>query len=361
MSVATKTLPNENTQNATAYKAAIDATAAVFDRLAGAFAPHAQSTPNMTVRVDAGHLFDPRARTLTEVAAQSTATIAAPSANPRKDIVYIDSRNGTVGVATGTEAASPADPAIPVWGLPVARVTLATSTTVIANSIIDDIRNLGGLGQRQGAALDVGAGPDQLVTGAMLGSAASRDAVDTAAASYGAADAGKAVTLDANGRLPSPIRAAVVQVKQAKKTDTSSIAASTSWADVPGISYAFTPGNASNHVLVKPVVNYSCDAADAPQFRLVRGSTAIGVGDAAGSRTQVTAGMFIIGPNGVQAGQVVAEWLDEAPGAGPFTYKLQCRFASSTGNIYINRTVNDSNAAADFRAVSTLTLMEVTP
>jgi microcystin-dependent protein len=154
MTVSTFVQPNYNTQSGTAYPLNIDAAFAALLRLAGAFAPHEQAAPNMTVRLDAGHIFN--GTTLAEVAAQSTAAITAPAANPRKDIVYVDRSTGAVGVAAGAEAASPVDPAIPAGKVPVARVNLATSTTVIANSIIDDIRNLSLLGLASGAVTTVG-------------------------------------------------------------------------------------------------------------------------------------------------------------------------------------------------------------
>ncbi len=162
MTVSTFVQPNYTTQSGTAYPLNIDAAFAAFLRLAGAFAAHEQSSPNMTVRVDAGHIFA-GGSALTEVAAQSTATIAAPTANPRKDIVHVDRATGVVGVATGAEAASPADPAIPAGKAPIARVTLATSTTVIANSIIDDIRGLNLLGLGTAAVKNAAAGSGDLL------------------------------------------------------------------------------------------------------------------------------------------------------------------------------------------------------
>lgn len=113
---------------------------AVAARIVGAFAPHAQTTPDMTVALDVGALFD--GTTLTEVPAQSTATMAAPTANPRIDRVVVDSATGAVSVITGTEAATPAAPAIPYGKLPVARVALDPITTVITNDLITDERVL---------------------------------------------------------------------------------------------------------------------------------------------------------------------------------------------------------------------------
>lgn len=138
MTVNTFLQPDAATQNGAAYKGAIDASIAAMARTAAAFAPHAQSTPVMTVRLDAGVLWDGATRT--EVAAQDTGTITAPAANPRSDIVYIDAGDGTVGVATGSEAAEPADPALSANQVPVARINLTVGMTEITNADLDDLR-----------------------------------------------------------------------------------------------------------------------------------------------------------------------------------------------------------------------------
>ena len=72
--------------------AKIDGNFAVLTRLGDAFAPHAQSTPDMTVRLDAGHVFD--GVTLTEVAAQSTGTITAPASDSRIDRIVVNRLTG---------------------------------------------------------------------------------------------------------------------------------------------------------------------------------------------------------------------------------------------------------------------------
>ena len=139
MSTATYTDPNFTSQGGTQYKTNIDGAFSVLKRLAAAFAPHQKSTPDMTVAVDAG-VVPTIAGVPTEVAAQNTATITAPSVDPRKDIVYIDALTGTVGVATGTEGASPADPSLPEGKVPIARINLTTSMTEITNVDLDDLR-----------------------------------------------------------------------------------------------------------------------------------------------------------------------------------------------------------------------------
>ncbi len=145
---ATPTLPNFTNQTASVYKANIDAGLAVADRLAWAFAPHQQDqgspAPDMTVRLEAGAIFD--GATLTEVAAQSTSILAAPTTDPRIDRIVIDRASGAVSVVTGSEATSPTAPAITAGKAPIAQVLLATSTTEIVDSDITDERALDLLG-----------------------------------------------------------------------------------------------------------------------------------------------------------------------------------------------------------------------
>lgn len=156
MAVATYLQPNYNTQTGTDYPLTIDGDFSVNARIAAQFAPHEQASPNMTVRVDAGHIYNALTNTLTEVSGQNTGTITAPVGNPRYDIVYIDRISGSVGVATGTPAASPAYPAIPAGKVPVAAVLLQTSSTTITNSMITDIRDLNSLGIGDTAFYQVG-------------------------------------------------------------------------------------------------------------------------------------------------------------------------------------------------------------
>jgi hypothetical protein len=131
------------TQDSTTYKSAIDGNGGVLARLAAAFAPHAQATPNMTVAVDAGALLS--WGNVVPVAAQSTAIIAAPVANPRIDRVVIDAGNGVIATVTGTESATPAAPPIPAGFLPIAQVSMQPGVTGITNAMITDERITGNL------------------------------------------------------------------------------------------------------------------------------------------------------------------------------------------------------------------------
>lgn len=138
MSVATFVQTNYTTQDASTYKNSIDSDISVTSRIGALFACHQQSSPNMTVRVDAGAVVN--GITLTEVAAQSTGTITAPASNSRIDRVVADSLTGVVSVITGVSGSSPAIPSLTAGKIPLARVLLTSSSTTITNSMIADER-----------------------------------------------------------------------------------------------------------------------------------------------------------------------------------------------------------------------------
>lgn len=123
-----------------------DPVAGTIDTTGDYFKPTESSPQAMTIELGSGTIFGISAKTLTVVAAQTSALMLAPTTNPRNDIIYVDRITGVDGTATGTEAVSPTDPAIPNDKLPVARVRLTVGMTEIATSDIDDIREINLLG-----------------------------------------------------------------------------------------------------------------------------------------------------------------------------------------------------------------------
>jgi|GEM_PF-2599765 len=163
-------LPNITLQEPALWKSMLDYFAALAARQSLIYAPHEQDTPNMTVRLEPGCI-----PPSVEVAAQSTETIVPPTTHPRIDLVIIDNSSGAVDVVMGTEAVSPVAPDLPTGKSRIAEIALATSTTVITNSLITDRRALGLLGFGEAALLDLGtttgtvcAGDDARVTNAIL-------------------------------------------------------------------------------------------------------------------------------------------------------------------------------------------------
>lgn len=104
------------------------------------FDPHEASTPDMTVVVSAGRIQN--GVTLTEVAEQTTATITAPTTNPRIDRVVIDNVTGVVSIIAGSEAASPVAPAVTLGKIAIAQILLQTSSTEITSDMITDERGM---------------------------------------------------------------------------------------------------------------------------------------------------------------------------------------------------------------------------
>jgi hypothetical protein len=82
----------------------------------------------------------------------------------------------------------------------------------------------------------------------------------------------------------------VVQVKSATKTDTFTTS-STSYVDVTGLTVSITPTSASNKVFVLvSTTGAGTNGTNIAYLQLVRDSTAIALGDAAGVRAVATSG-----------------------------------------------------------------------
>ena len=137
MAVSTPIVPDFTADSATVYKTKIDDNANVDKRVSWAFAPHQQTVADMTVRLEAGQLFD--GTDLVEVAAQTTVAVVAPTV-ARIDRVVIDSITGAVSIITGTDQASPPVPALTSGVFPICQISLLVSQTSIVNADITDER-----------------------------------------------------------------------------------------------------------------------------------------------------------------------------------------------------------------------------
>ena len=155
-----------------------------------------------------------------------------------------------------------------------------------------------------------------------------------------------------------PIASAVAQLKSTTKTDTFTTT-STTFTDVTGLSVSITPTSASNKILVFGMITgQGTNGTNSIQFRLMRDSTAIGIGDAAGSRTQATGQLSSLSIAAALGGPF--NFLDTPATTSATTYKLQIR-ANAAGTVYINRTEQDADSDSRERSISTITVMEVAP
>jgi hypothetical protein len=166
----------------------------------------------------------------------------------------------------------------------------------------------------------------------------------------------------------SAVGGKILQVVSTTKTDTFSTSLSAgSFASVTGLSATITPTSSSSKILIFASVN-AASTADGSQansvWRLTRGGTAIGVGDAAGSRQQLTSAHVVFGiDNTSQQSRTSAEFLDSPATTSATTYAIQLANSVGSGTtqtVYVNRSEGDADTAnTGGRPVSSITLMEV--
>jgi hypothetical protein len=147
----------------------------------------------------------------------------------------------------------------------------------------------------------------------------------------------------------------VGQVVSTAKTDTFSSSA-TSFTDITGLSVSITPIAATSKVLVLVSFQGALSGDISGHYRLMRDSTAIFIGDAAGSRTRSTNYEYT-GTSGYQIGTFSPIFLDSPATTSATTYKMQ-GFVN-TGTFYINRGAGDSDNANNDRVAASITVMEI--
>ena len=162
-------------------------------------------------------------------------------------------------------------------------------------------------------------------------------------------------TANVSSNLPA---GSVLQVVSATKTDTASFTSST-FSDVTGLSVSITPSSSSNKILILVNVNGSWqNGITKIGGRLMRDSTAIAIGDAAGSRTRLTSELYF-GVNGDTFLPMSMNYLDSPSTTSATTYKWQANSMDNAGTVYINKAYVDSDATYVGRGVSSITVMEI--
>ena len=146
----------------------------------------------------------------------------------------------------------------------------------------------------------------------------------------------------------------VLQVVSVTKVDSFTMA-STTYADVTGLTASITPSATSSKILVlcKVAVNMRANATAITQ--IVRGATIIGGGTAAGSRPSATSSTLVNALFGTA--DQGTNFLDSPASVSSQTYKIQARVTA--GTLGINTTGDDSDDPGNPRTSSTITLMEI--
>ena len=176
--------------------------------------------------------------------------------------------------------------------------------------------------------------------------------------------ANKILQTDGSGNLSWVDQGAsgkIGQVLGMTKTDTTSLA-STSFADISGMTIAITPTKTSSKILL--AVNLSIGAYTVGSAGKIQrdigggGYSDLLIGDAASSRTRctwhfraATGGVYTVDPFN-------CTFLDSPSTTSATTYKIQ--WAATGGNtIYLNRSWDDTDSANYPRSASSMTVMEV--
>ena len=147
----------------------------------------------------------------------------------------------------------------------------------------------------------------------------------------------------------------VLQVVSATKTDTATTS-STTYGDITGLSVSITPSSASSKIYVVFSVSAGNSNGSA-NYRLVRNTTALAIGDASGSRTQSTISSQAGTTNRMEG--LGSNYLDSPSTTSATTYKVQWRVQNSGTNIYLNRSSSDADNESHPRGSSTITVMEI--
>lgn len=157
----------------------------------------------------------------------------------------------------------------------------------------------------------------------------------------------------------------ILQVYQAVKTDTF-VSASTSWADITGLSITLTPQSSGSRFLLisdlalGPAAGPSSYGSYAQRFTK-NGSVITGyIGDAAGTRPRAMAVAYPGDGGGAGANFGITKlYVDSPATTSSITYAIQVA-GSTTSPGYVNRSFSDRDAGTyDARLASSFTVLEI--
>lgn len=167
-----------------------------------------------------------------------------------------------------------------------------------------------------------------------------------------------------NGRPILNSSGGILQVIQTVKTDTFAATFGAVWGDIPGLSVNITPSSTSSRILVLLDVKFIGDTdVSISRIKLLRNSTDIYIGDAAGSRPRSSGAQNYntgAGTGGFNVSASGGIYLDSPATTSQITYKVQGGGDSNATIFYLNRTEADRDTAYyDTRTASSITVMEV--
>ena len=227
----------------------------------------------------------------------------------------------------------------PTTSFSVSSSTLTFVSNLATGDVIDFVILLGNV-------LDLGTPSDNTVSIAKL-------------TASGTASSSNFLRGDNSWAVPSGGK--VGQVVSTTKTDTFT-SNSQSYTDVTGLSVDITPSATSSKVLVFAKVSCGQPSGNGVHVQLVRGSTALLVGDTASNRTRSSSNIY--SHSDANSGPIYGTievpilYLDSPSSTSSTTYKIQFKQGEDLTGC-LNRSSDDSDNTARPRTASTITVMEV--
>jgi len=170
------------------------------------------------------------------------------------------------------------------------------------------------------------------------------------------------IVLASDGKVTFPQNTGnILQVKQAVKTDTSS-STSENYADISGLSVAITPASTSNKILVTCNIHVSGHTDSFQAFKVLRDSTAIGLGTAGtGNQTNASFATMCMNQGSAEYGLRTGnfEFLDSPSSTSALTYKVQWASTYQDYTSYINRPHDTVDDDYSIFTSSSITVYEV--
>ena len=170
------------------------------------------------------------------------------------------------------------------------------------------------------------------------------------------------ITLSSDGKVafPNTSTGKILQVKQATQTGrVSASVTSTVFQDISGLSVSITPTATSSKILISFHLHVATTVGNyLVMSRIMRDSTAIGIGDQVGSNRPRASNITWSNNESYQTTAIDNAFLDSPNTTSATTYKIQ--WTDSYGQtIYLNRGITDSDSIYYPCTSSHITVMEV--
>ena len=162
----------------------------------------------------------------------------------------------------------------------------------------------------------------------------------------------------------TPTNGTVLQVQSTTMSDTQSVSTQDTWTTITNLQATITPKSASSKIFITANISYGGTSNVYGAARLVRGSTVIGIGNAASTRTRATAPLMVDNDSSSGNAKLSSSSLsffDSPATVSSTAYKLEVWNDSGVGaaSLNINSSGADGTNTFYVRGISTITLMEI--